>query len=90
MKKRRERVAAVTASYVCHFQPEPEGGYTVPCPSVPGMVTYGKTLDEARRMAREAIELCLEVMREQGESIPPSDKPPQRAFKELVQVNAAV
>lgn len=87
--QRKERVKASTATYVCSFRPEPEGGYTVLCPSVPGMVTYGRTLDEARANAQEAIELCLEAMREQGKRLPPSDRPP-KAFKALVGIKTAV
>jgi antitoxin HicB len=49
---------------------EPEGGYTVTVPSLPGCVTYGNTLDEAIRMAREAIELYIEILAEKGEDIP--------------------
>jgi len=37
------------------FHPEPEGGFTVVVPSLPGCVTYGKTLKEAREMATDAI-----------------------------------
>jgi len=36
-------------------------------------VTYGKTLDEAIRMAREAIELYIEILAEKGEDIPTED-----------------
>jgi predicted RNase H-like HicB family nuclease len=49
-------------------------------------VTYGETLDEAREKAREAIELCLEVMEEEGQPIPPPDRDPRRAVDELVSV----
>jgi antitoxin HicB len=63
-------ITAVELAYVCHFQPEPEGGYTATCPSLPPVVTYGETLDEARQNAREAIELCLEVLKEDGRPIP--------------------
>jgi predicted RNase H-like HicB family nuclease len=42
----------------------PEGGFTVTCPKLPPVATYGETLEEAQANAREAIELCLEVMRE--------------------------
>ena len=37
------------------FTPEPEGGFTVVVPSLPGCVTYGKSLAEARKMAKDAI-----------------------------------
>ena len=37
------------------FKPEREGGFTVIVPSLPGCVTYGKNLEEAKEMARDAI-----------------------------------
>ncbi|KPM48432.1 type II toxin-antitoxin system HicB family antitoxin [Jiulongibacter sediminis] len=49
---------------------EPEGGYTVMVPSLPGCITYGETVDEAIEMAREAIELYIEELKARGESIP--------------------
>ncbi len=49
---------------------EPEGGYTVTVPSLPGCVTYGDTIEDAIKKAREAIELYLESLREHGEEIP--------------------
>ncbi len=36
---------------------EPEGGFTVIVPSLPGCITYGETIEEAINMAKEAIEL---------------------------------
>jgi len=49
---------------------EPEGGYTVTVPSLPGCVTYGSSLGEAKKMAKEAIELYIESLVEHGEKIP--------------------
>jgi predicted RNase H-like HicB family nuclease len=49
---------------------EPEGGYTVMAPSLPGCVTYGGTIEEAIKMAKEAIELYIESLKEHGEEIP--------------------
>lgn len=43
------------------LQPEPEGGFTVIVPSLPGCVTYGKNLADARAMAVDAIEGYLHV-----------------------------
>jgi antitoxin HicB len=59
--------------YKILLREEPEGGYTVTVPVLPGCVTYGKTLDEAFRMAREAIELYIEILTEKGEDIPSED-----------------
>ncbi len=39
-------------------------------PDLPGCVAVGETRDEAARLIREAIELHLTGMREDGEQIP--------------------
>ena len=52
------------------FEPQPEGGYTVYSPELPGMVTQGETLEEASEMAQEAIELYVESMRARGQQVP--------------------
>ena len=62
-----------TLSYRILLQREPEGGYTVTVPSLPGCVTYGDTIDESIEMAREAIELYIESLVERGEEIPTSE-----------------
>jgi antitoxin HicB len=56
--------------YRIFLHKEPEGGFTVTVPSLPGCVTYGETLEEAKQMAREAIELYIESLREHGEEVP--------------------
>jgi len=49
---------------------EPEGGFTVLVPSLPGCSTYGDTLDESIANAKEAIELYIESLKAHGEEIP--------------------
>ena len=49
-------------NYTVIFQKEPEGGYTALVPALPGCVTYGENLKEAKKMAKEAIELYLESL----------------------------
>jgi antitoxin HicB len=44
---------------------EPEGGFTVTVPALPGCVTYGETLEESMSMAKEAIEGYTEVLQSQ-------------------------
>ena len=56
------------------FRAEPEGGFTVLVPALPGCVTYGKNIKEAQKMAHEAITLYLEDMIEEGEEIPQNDQ----------------
>jgi predicted RNase H-like HicB family nuclease len=57
-------------NYRIFLRKEPEGGYTVIVPSLPGCVTFGNTIDESIKMAREAIELYLESLKAHGEEIP--------------------
>jgi antitoxin HicB len=57
-------------NYKVLLRPEPEGGFTVLVPSLPGCISYGSTLTEAKVMAKEAIELYLESLSEHNESIP--------------------
>jgi predicted RNase H-like HicB family nuclease len=45
-------------------------GYVVTCPSLPGCYSQGHTVEEALANIREAIELVLEDMQENGESFP--------------------
>ncbi|MEO8733629.1 MAG: type II toxin-antitoxin system HicB family antitoxin [Flavobacteriales bacterium] len=49
---------------------EPEGGYTVKVPALPGCVTYGESVDHAMTMAQEAIELYVETLKADGEPVP--------------------
>ncbi len=56
--------------YKILLREEPEGGYTVTVPVLPGCVTYGRTLEEAIHMAKEAIELYIEHLVETGDEIP--------------------
>ncbi|MGB6369657.1 MAG: type II toxin-antitoxin system HicB family antitoxin [Atribacterota bacterium] len=57
-------------SYRILLRKEPEGGYTVTVPSLPGCVTYGKSIEESIEMAKEAIELYLESLKSHHEEIP--------------------
>ena len=52
-----------TLSYKIFLYKEPEGGFTVTVPSLPGCVTYGETLEQAQTMAQEAIALYLESLK---------------------------
>lgn len=50
-------------SYQITLVPEDDGGYTVLVPSLPGCVSYGRTVDEAAEHAKEAIALHLENLK---------------------------
>jgi predicted RNase H-like HicB family nuclease len=38
-----------------------DGVWIVECPSIPGCVSQGQTMEEALENVRDAIHLCLEV-----------------------------
>ena len=48
------------------FEPQEEGGYYVYAPDLPGLHTQGETLEEANANAREALELYVEGVQEEG------------------------
>ncbi len=52
---RRIEIMETTLTYRIVLRPEPEGGYTVIVPTLPGCVTYGATKEEANKMAEDAI-----------------------------------
>ena len=56
-------------SYRIILRPEPEGGFTVIVPSLPGCVTYGETLEEAKDMAIDSIKAYLESLKKHNEPI---------------------
>jgi predicted RNase H-like HicB family nuclease len=52
------------------LRPEPEGGFTALVPALPGCVTYGRTLAEAREMAKDAVCGYIESLRKHREPVP--------------------
>lgn len=60
--------------YPAVFHSEEVGGYSVDFPDLLGCVTEGDTLDEAIRMAADALGIYLYSLKEDGEKVPkPSD-----------------
>lgn len=57
-------------TYKVLLHKEAEGGFTVSVPALPGCITYGQDVDEAITMAREAITLYIEELKDRGEKIP--------------------
>ena len=56
--------------YIALIHKEANSDYGVSFPDLPGIVSAGSTLDEARDMAAEALALHLEGMAEDGETAP--------------------
>jgi predicted RNase H-like HicB family nuclease len=58
-------------SYIALLEHDAEHGvYGVTFPDFPGCTSVGDDLDDARRMAEEALEGHIEVMTESGEALP--------------------
>ncbi len=57
-------------AFKIHLQPEPEGGFTVTVPILPGCVTYGDDYEHALQMAQECIEGFLEALIKAGQPLP--------------------
>lgn len=67
MKKRLIKIKTRLGIYNAVFTPNrPEKGYTVIVPKLKGVVTFGRTLAEAKKMVQEAIELHCECLLEEG------------------------
>lgn len=62
-------------TYTVVLRPEPEGGFTVFVPALPGIVTYGATESEALSMAEDAITLRVEGLESDGLPVPDESQP---------------
>ena len=56
--------------YTVILEPGEDGYIVVNVPALPGCITQGKTREDALKNAREAIELYIEVLKEDNEPIP--------------------
>jgi predicted RNase H-like HicB family nuclease len=57
-------------SYIAYVRKDPDSDYGVEFPDVPGCITAGRTLDEARAMAAEALAGHLAVLEDEGQPVP--------------------
>ena len=60
---------AVEFEYTAFFEAA-EGGFIVTVPALPGLVTEGETIEQAREMVKDAIRGYLESLVRHGEGIP--------------------
>lgn len=58
-------------AYTIHIAPDPEGnGYTVDIPALPDVITFGVSVERALESAREAIDLHVRGLEEDGLAVP--------------------
>lgn len=55
------------------FEEQPDKGYTVVVPSLPGCISEGDTFEKARENIMEAITAYLESLAKDGEKTPGGD-----------------
>jgi len=60
--------------YIAYLHKDRGSDYGVSFPDFPGCITAGKTLDEASRLAPEALALHIQGMIEDGETVPEPSK----------------
>ncbi len=72
--------------YTVLFEPAEEGGIVATCPALPGLVTEGDTLDEAREMVKDAIRGYLESLAMDGLPAPEDIKLREEPVKEEIEV----
>ena len=56
--------------YIALIHKDADSDYGVSFPDLPGVITAGSNLDEARKMATEALEFHLEGLAQDGEAAP--------------------
>ncbi|MBK9526930.1 MAG: type II toxin-antitoxin system HicB family antitoxin [Acidobacteria bacterium] len=59
------------------WDPQPEGGWTITCPILPGLVTEADTVEEVSINVADAIEALIEGYEELGQPIPEVLRPMQ-------------
>ncbi len=72
--------------YTVLFERLAQGGYQVFVPALPEIVTYGRTVEEGREMAQDAILCHLRALRKDGEEIPDDPFVTQPPLTEEVKV----
>lgn len=75
--------------FIAMLAPEPEGGFSVTFPSVPGAISEGDSLEQAVENARDALETVLEDRLSRGEQIA-DDADSATALSKRIAVQGAV
>lgn len=57
-------------TYLAVLEPADDGGFGVYFPDLPGCISYGRTIEEAQEMAREAVGLHIYGLEQDGEAVP--------------------
>lgn len=83
MKKVKVKRRSTILEYTVWFEPAEEGGYVVTVPTLYGLTTQGETFEEAKRMAKEAIEVYIESLVAHGKIVPVETPSRRRIVKRM-------
>lgn len=67
---KKDKITTNKYSYTIIYEPAQEGGYQVTVPLLPGVITYGRSFEEAKKMIRDAIRCYLESLKKDKKRIP--------------------
>lgn len=68
--KTNEKVISTEHSFTVMYESAKGGGYQVIVPVLPGVISYGRDIEEAKLMARDAIRCHIEGLQKEHEMIP--------------------
>ena len=60
--KKKIQIITDYGAHSCVFKSDGEDGFIVTAPGVEGMITWGKDIEHAKKMAKECLELCVECL----------------------------
>ena len=65
-----EKFQVIKNGIVFELKPEDDSGFTITVPSLPGCISYGKTIDEALEKIKDAMKGWIEIAKEENIDIP--------------------
>ena len=65
-----KKIAQKILKYTAIFEPAEEGGFVVSVPALPGCMTQGETLEEAKKNLIQAMQCHAESFRREGHRPP--------------------
>ena len=86
---RQDAISTDEYTYMVVFEPGENAGFVALVPALPGCVSHGKTIEQARKMIAYAIQGYLDVLRKHGQPIPASEEYTTEVRREAVSVNLA-
>jgi antitoxin HicB len=70
-------MAGVMRTYSIVLDPDPDGGFTVTVPLLPGCITQGEGVEDCLAHAQEAIAVYIEDLMAAGQPVPEETTSPQ-------------